>query len=734
MELTFEVNTRTTFLEDVARKKRKDEDYSKLYNGQPPKKKKPGPVPRATPRPPLPRKAPTRLRKDRPVRTGLPMDVWETILSFCSLEKLLKLRVLSWTFYSALKNDGTWRRARIHQFGPDQPDPPDGLTEMQYADLLVGVGCQGAGCKEKCTRRTYWAFRRRWCEKCCVLNLVKARVAKVEYNRYEEVSRCVPYAMYDSWNHYQWAGHYPDPPLWAGTYGAQSQVYSKFDLEKFENRLQNMDPLGINSTWLDEQAALNETYMDQLQSIERWVELDRKQREKERAETREVRANFFSKRALQMDPPLEFDVLEKCRSYERSIQISKYPTEKSWQILRDKLFYERERAEVETKRIRRAAYHRGYREFLACRSDDTIERRKSQRTVEQDLVLSLADQVIHDVFRDTATIHDSAIVSFILRGTYDAYQNLDITAKPLCMNGVYRLIMDDARHVYRKRILPLINKLDFKRHATIRLLRCPSISCSKTFQFEDLMNHLQTYPTHAKGFQCDINVFPNHGVSRAELSWYCLEWPRNLPVLPTHQVEISDWDADAEVSCLRAISPQSETKITFNSALGGHNTSSLEPGKAFTLAILHAANQLRHINLSKTFKSVIALEFARRLLLMMRDTPTAEDCPKHVTETLNATGLEEIFDKLYCCRCPSNDIFSSFGMTPHTFIEVARHYITNHSGRGSWAGGMLTSPENDPLGGKQIQNDLTVAQATRQLFSGVDPHLMPYSDDFFLDA
>ena len=169
MEITFDVSTQETF--DDASKR--PNAYSGTDDGQPLQKKKRGPPPSRVYKPRAPRKAPTRLRKDRPVQTGLPMDIWRMILGFCSLEKLLKLRQICRTFHSALDSDTTWRQARLHQFGTDQPGPPTGLTEMQYADLLVGIGCQDSECDEKCTRRTYWAFRRRWCEKCCLKNLIK---------------------------------------------------------------------------------------------------------------------------------------------------------------------------------------------------------------------------------------------------------------------------------------------------------------------------------------------------------------------------------------------------------------------------------------------------------------------------------------------------------------------------------------------------------------------------------
>ena len=163
MEITFEVNTSTNFTYPGIKRKR--------LPGEP--RMKPGPRPTKKPRKYQPRKAPTRLRKDRPLQTQVSHDIWENILIFCPLEKLLKLRTLCKTFASTLESDRVWKQARIHQFGSALPDPPNGMKEREYADLLVAVGCQNPECEEKCTRRTYWAFRRRWCEKCCVVNLTR---------------------------------------------------------------------------------------------------------------------------------------------------------------------------------------------------------------------------------------------------------------------------------------------------------------------------------------------------------------------------------------------------------------------------------------------------------------------------------------------------------------------------------------------------------------------------------
>ena len=90
----------------------------------------------------------TYFRSTKPVATEIPMDVWQNILAFCPLEFLIKARTISRSFLLALSYESTWREARMLNYGPQCPDPPAGLTEFQYADLLSGIGCQTKSCKK----------------------------------------------------------------------------------------------------------------------------------------------------------------------------------------------------------------------------------------------------------------------------------------------------------------------------------------------------------------------------------------------------------------------------------------------------------------------------------------------------------------------------------------------------------------------------------------------------------
>lgn len=108
----------------------------------------------------------TVLKKTKPVKIWIDMDAWQWIFEFCPVDFLLKARTVCSGFRQALQSPLIWQKARMNTLGPTHPPCPSVLTEMQYADLLTGLGCQGLGCGNKKARKTYWAFQRRWCDNC----------------------------------------------------------------------------------------------------------------------------------------------------------------------------------------------------------------------------------------------------------------------------------------------------------------------------------------------------------------------------------------------------------------------------------------------------------------------------------------------------------------------------------------------------------------------------------------
>lgn len=113
------------------------------------------------------------LRTNKPVAQELCADVWNRIFDHITPQFLIQARQINRLFYMLLEKKVPWKSARMATYGRNHPDPPPNLTEMQYADLLTGTGCQSKSCGEKQTRKVYWAFQRRWCPKCIKNNTIK---------------------------------------------------------------------------------------------------------------------------------------------------------------------------------------------------------------------------------------------------------------------------------------------------------------------------------------------------------------------------------------------------------------------------------------------------------------------------------------------------------------------------------------------------------------------------------
>ena len=100
--------------------------------------------------------------------TSLP---WPTLLEAVHPAHLLEWRKLPvfWEFLHKYKH--IWTNSRIHHYGEEIPSPTPEIDEFQFADLRHGTGCQK--CKAKGTRKTYWAFLRRWCKDCFQAETIK---------------------------------------------------------------------------------------------------------------------------------------------------------------------------------------------------------------------------------------------------------------------------------------------------------------------------------------------------------------------------------------------------------------------------------------------------------------------------------------------------------------------------------------------------------------------------------
>lgn len=108
------------------------------------------------------------LRTSRPLKIAkdVHLDAWRLIFCSSDLRFLLDAKLVCRDFYMLLQDQSIWKQSRENQFGTEMPEPPGNLTEQQYADLLVGKGCQNRRCAKWSTAKVYWAFEARLCNDC----------------------------------------------------------------------------------------------------------------------------------------------------------------------------------------------------------------------------------------------------------------------------------------------------------------------------------------------------------------------------------------------------------------------------------------------------------------------------------------------------------------------------------------------------------------------------------------
>jgi hypothetical protein len=144
---------------------------------------------------------PPRPRKTKVPTKGVDLDCWFTILSFSDPAQLLVMRRGIPSCYYFLRDNPTlWKHSRNYHYGSNLPEPSSELTEFQYADLRHDHGCMS--CRAPNTRKTYWAFLRRWCKTCLQAKTLREHDALVLLRSADGedlyfLHKCLPSGIFD---------------------------------------------------------------------------------------------------------------------------------------------------------------------------------------------------------------------------------------------------------------------------------------------------------------------------------------------------------------------------------------------------------------------------------------------------------------------------------------------------------------------------------------------------------
>lgn len=297
---------------------------------------------------------PTRLRKGKTLSKGVDLDCWFTILSFSDPAQLLEMRSKIASCYRFLRdNPMLWKHSRNYYYGSDMPDPPSQLTEFEYAHLRHGHGCMS--CHAPNTRKTYWAFLRRWCKTCLQSKTLKEQDALVMLRNAngEDISylhKALPSGIFDSWGNFVGVG--------PATTHSLKTVYLLSDVQKLiaeyaQERQKNPDGHAEMRTWLATKVNLVEERRAFAKKMELWEETTRSTKSFDYQAKKSARKAFFEHKAVKLNPPISLRDMEACPSYRRAVAIPKEPNNTSWLQLKPKL--EKEAADLVAMRTQRGS-------------------------------------------------------------------------------------------------------------------------------------------------------------------------------------------------------------------------------------------------------------------------------------------------------------------------------------------------------------------------------------------
>jgi len=282
---------------------------------------------------------PAKFRKGVPLSKSVDLDCWFTILRFSDPAQLLEMRTKIASCYRFLRdNPMLWKHSRTFYYNGTLPDLPSELTEFQYAHLRHGHGCMS--CHTPSTRKTYWAFLRRWCKTCLQEKTIKEHEAILLLKDLPEedlplLLKCLPSGIFDSWGNFVGVGP-------SSTHSLKT-VYLLQDVEKFalsytNTSEENIDAWPANKgAWMAARTKVIEERRGFARAMELWEDHTRQSRSSDFYEKKAARKKYFREKAAELTPPISASDLEACASYKRAVVIPKAPNMLSWLQLKPKV-------------------------------------------------------------------------------------------------------------------------------------------------------------------------------------------------------------------------------------------------------------------------------------------------------------------------------------------------------------------------------------------------------------
>ena len=532
------------------------------------------------------------------------------------------------------------------------------------------------------------------------IGLIQHYSSQALIKEYPELFNCIQHATFDKWDNYQCVGTYTPTPSWLKNPGDKigyERLAVANIIEEIE-KLRSADADGnVKSTeeideWFASKAKSTSDLITKLQSIENWVECQRRKKLDDGKNMKDLRAAFFEKKAITMDPPLELAALQKTQSFNRAILIAKLPSEKSWKVLSKKLEVERNLAEQivkEDSEDNKLTYSERYRMFCVTRPKDHFS---NLNPPELNAPLGLVDDIIRrlEIGGDSSNIADQDFIPLVLKEVHREYYKLEPSSKETSLDGSYRLLLEDARNVYIHRLEPIVRAWDSEpRTKAATRLKCPLCSrkdVNRRWSFIGLMDHIGE--RHAS----TIMEF-SHWRKRGHLFlWNRIEWPPNLPVLADHHTATGKWNLDDNCDYQQLPRPSMACSENYDSAFKNRRVS-MELGvqgsanNDFIENILYAASELRATSLAPEYITQVVFQFALQKFKLSCDTAPDFDIVEPLQVALLRTGNHTLFEGFrcqWCCEQPEPSKSNRFINRGQPFGDLMRHFSTFFHPRHEW--------------------------------------------------
>ena len=682
------------------------------------------------------------LRMNRPIQADIHEDIWARIFTYCRPRTLVMLRTVNKRFNDLLNRyPHIWRQSRMEAFGADCPpvptnffpadrlSQPDGLSEsdwearqtcfqeMQYSELIDGFGCHGTGCGEN-SRKVYWLFQRRFCEKCLMKRLSSGKSLSTMAERSNEVRTilaCLPHCSIDSWGRYHKIAPRRNP---AEDLGYDTNAFrAAYHHVQSLRRAGNRDELAI---WINSGRERALVKMAEMAKLEEFFEKIRKGKKATNAELRRRRIEYFQKQALEMEHPLRPEILHRISAFKTAIASPREPSSICWAQLRPKL--EEQRALAEEVAAEKARAPDFPRASEVQKYDAFRMRRSDQLEPPEELVVLyvVADDVMNDVWRrySPKKISSRDAVAIMLKEIRKRYQS----PPPPPGEPPYKLLIDDARNVLELKIKPFFESLGRPMsEPTDRVYRCPVCGGKGkgvSMAFDELVLHISNF--HSEMTTGGFASWRRSRASNHKSPWHQIEWPHNLPLITDRRKVTGSWDLDSREDHHWSPSDQQD-RDPFQD-----RTTASVASRGFVDDTIHALDSLLPVKLDDPHKWHIAFKFAverarhengRILDLDELRTKLPFDLAISLQQKLLLGDHRGAFGKVKCGSCPPavrNGVRSMSRAMP--LGELIKHYRdrVGHP-RHEWFEQLFRFPSLEDLAGA-LDKDSETSRVFNELF------------------